>query len=158
MAVTKLADIERFLSYPRIAIVGLSREKRHFSRAVAEEFVQHQYDVVPVNPKAEEIDGRRCYKSIGEVEPPPQCALIMTAAKESAGVVEECAKAGIAQVWLYRSVSAGSVSAEAVAACERHGLNAVIGECPLMWLAHPKGAAVHQFHKKLRGFFGRLPK
>jgi len=146
------------LSYPRIAIVGFSRQKGHFSRVVAEEFVQHQYDVVPVNPKAEEIDGRRCYPSVTQIDPPPHCALIMTAAKDSAAVVDQCAQAGIAQVWLYRSVSAGSVSPEAIAACQRHGLNAVIGECPLMWLPHPKAAAVHHFHKKLRGFFGRLPK
>lgn len=158
MARTTKADIEHFLKFPRVAVVGLSRDKGHFSRDVARELIAHQYDVVPVNPLAEEIEGRRCFHSLAEVEPPPQAALIMTAPKQTAAVVEECGRLGIAQVWLYRSVGAGSVSKEAVEACERLQLKAVVGECPMMWLAHPKAGFVHGLHKGLRQLTGALPK
>jgi uncharacterized protein len=36
-------------------------------------------------------------------------------------------------VWFHRSFGQGSVSDEAVAECERLGLTAIVGGCPLMY-------------------------
>ena len=47
--------IDSFLSCRRIAVVGVSRDPKDFSRAVFRAFVERGYDAVPVNPNG----GRR---------------------------------------------------------------------------------------------------
>jgi uncharacterized protein len=152
---TTKAAIDSFLALRRIALVGVSRQEKHFSRMVWKELKARGYELVPVNPAAAEIDGQPCFSSVGEVQPPVEGALIMTPPAESAAVVRACAAAGISQIWLYRSAGSGSVSPEALAACGEHGLSTVAGECPLMWQRETPW--FHLVHKTLRGWFGKLP-
>ena len=42
--------IDSFLSCRRIAVVGVSRDPKDFSRAVLRELLKRGYDVVPVSP------------------------------------------------------------------------------------------------------------
>jgi hypothetical protein len=39
----------------------------------------------------------------------------------------------VRQVWFHRSFGTGSVSAEAVAVCRAHGIEPIVGGCPLMF-------------------------
>ncbi|QOY89472.1 CoA-binding protein [Paludibaculum fermentans] len=155
MIVTARADIDEFLALPRIALVGLSREEKHFSRMVYKELLSRGRDVVPVNPEATEIAGVACFPDVTSILPAVQGALIMTAPAVSASVVEDCAAAGVHFVWLYRSVGAGSVSNDALAACEELGMRVVNGECPFMFL--PNSGWIHGFHRGIRGLIGHLP-
>ena len=50
--------IDDFLAQKRIAVVGVSRNPRDFTRTMFNEFIRRGYDAVPVNPNAAEIDGR----------------------------------------------------------------------------------------------------
>ena len=51
---------------PRIAIVGASPSPVRPSHGVLMDLVALGYDVVPVNPAADEVGGLRCYPSLGE--------------------------------------------------------------------------------------------
>ncbi|WP_321474824.1 CoA-binding protein [uncultured Paludibaculum sp.] len=155
MIVTARADIDEFLALPRIALVGLSRQERHFSRMVFKELRSRGCDVVPVNPEATEIAGLACYPDINSIIPAVQGALIMTAPQVSVSIVEDCAVAGVHFLWLYRSVGSGSVSPEALSACEELGLRVINGECPFMYLQN--AGWIHSFHRGMRGLFGTLP-
>lgn len=53
---SSLARIREFLGQKRLAIVGVSRQPRDFSRALFREFCSRGYEVVPVNPAAREIE------------------------------------------------------------------------------------------------------
>jgi hypothetical protein len=139
MSTTK-AQIEEFLKLKRIAVVGVSKDKMHFSRMVLKEYAAQGYDVVPVGRSGGEVDGRQCFASIAEVEPKVEGAIVMVGAAQSAAVAEECRRAGIEKLWIYKGENADGVS----------------DECPLMWL---KGAGwIHGAHKTVRGWFGGLPK
>jgi predicted CoA-binding protein len=155
MGATTRADIDSFLAVRRIALIGLSRDEKHFSRVVFEEFKQRGYDVVPVNPGATEVAGLHCYASVEDVSPGVEAALVMTPAMQSESAVEACAAAGVKQVWLSRSGGQGAVSEEAVAACGRHGLRLVNGECPMMFL--PDTAWYHRLHRGILRLVGSLP-
>jgi predicted CoA-binding protein len=152
---TAKATINKFLAQRRIALVGVSREDKHFSRMVWKDLRARGYDLAAVNPGASEIDGHPCFASIGAVQPPVDGALIMTPPAQSAAVVRACAEAGVRLIWLYRSAGAGSMSPEAVEACQQLGLETVAGECPLMWQRDTP--MVHRIHKTLRSWFGSLP-
>src|SRR5512140_3348640 len=73
-----LEKARAFLALPRIALVGLSRDDKDFSRMVFRELVKRGIDVVPVNPGAAELEGRPCFPRLADVRPPVQGALVMT--------------------------------------------------------------------------------
>jgi hypothetical protein len=151
---TTKSAIDSFLSERRIAMVGVSRNEKHFSRMLWKAFRERGFEVAPVHPAAPEIDGVQGVADIAEAG--VKAALIVTPPKEAERAVEACAKAGVKKVWLYGSVGAGCATPGAVAAARAHGLEAVEGECPLMWLE--KTEWYHGAHKALRRVFGKLPK
>ena len=63
--------IDSFLSCRRIAVVGVSRDPKDFSRQVFRAFVERGYDAVPVNAAGGEVEGRPVTRRVGEVQPPP---------------------------------------------------------------------------------------
>lgn len=145
------------LSHKRLALVGASHDERDFSRMVMRALLERGYDVVPVNPKGGVMEGREAVPDVGSIDTmdaPVAWALIMTPPAASAGVVRACWEAGIPRVWLHRGAGAGAVSEEAIAACEELGLRAVVGECPMMFLADTEFVhRVHAFAKKLAGSY-----
>ena len=62
--------IDSFLSCRRIAVVGVSRDPKDFSRAVFRAFVERGYDAVPVNAAGGEVEGRPAARRVGEVAAP----------------------------------------------------------------------------------------
>ncbi len=153
---SSLALVQDFLGQKRLAVVGVSRKADDFSRKLFCELRNRGYDVVPVNPEVDEIDGQRCFAHLQDVQPPVDAALLMTSPAVSDKVVEECASAGVTRVWMYRAGGAGAVSTKAVRFCESHGMSVIPGECPLMFL--PQGSWFHRFHGVLRKITGRYPR
>lgn len=153
---TTRADINSFLGHHRIAMVGLSRDPKHFSRYLLKELSTRGYDVVAVNPSASEIEGSPCFANVKAIEPPVDAALVMTPPAETVSVVQDCASAGIREVWMHRGGGQGAVSQVAVALCREKGIRVVEGECPLMFLPNTQFPhRVHGFIKKLVGSFPR---
>jgi predicted CoA-binding protein len=142
--------IDSFLACRRIAVVGVSRDPKHFSRAVYRAFAERGYDLAPVNANGGTVDGREAARRLGDVAPPVEAVLVMTPASASAEVVRECAAAGVPRVWLHRGGGAGAVSEEAVGEARARGIELVDGACPFMFL--PRAAFFHRLH----GFFHRL--
>jgi len=119
------------------------------------EFLARGYDTVPVNPAAQEIEGRRCFARMQEVEPPVDAVLLMTPPGVTDKVVRDCAAAGVKQVWMFRGAGKGAVSKDAVAFCESNGMSVIPGECPFMFL--PGGAWVHRLHGVVLRIVGAHP-
>ena len=149
-------QIDDFLAQHRLAFIGVSRHEKDFTRSLLREFAGRGYEVVPVHPEATEIEGIPCVRSIRDVSPAVDGALVLTASKQSAGVVKECVEAGVPRVWLYGSVTQGAVSEEAVELCDKSGVPVVAGECPFMFLSGSGG--VHSVHRFFRLLTGRLPR
>jgi predicted CoA-binding protein len=156
---TPLAVVQDFLAQKRIAFAGLSRNTRDFSHILYREFRRRGYDVIGVNPSAGgEIDGEQVYASVAEVEPKPDAVLVMTAGARSPGVVEDCRRAGVTRVWLYRGGLPGAVNSAAIEACRKAGIAVVEGECPLMFF-EGKGLAhlPHKLHGVVKKLTGSYP-
>ncbi len=151
-----LETIEGFLAQKRIAMAGISRNPANFSVKLFEDLCHRGYDVVPVNPNTAEVQGRRCFARMQDVQPPAGAALLMTSPEATETVVRDCAEAGIRRVWMYQATGQGSVSAKAVAFCREQGMQVVPGECPFMFL--PDTAGIHHFHGFIRKITGRYPR
>lgn len=151
---TTIRQIDDFLALKRVAVVGVSRNEKEISHALWQELRQRRCDAVPVNPATTEIDGKPCFATVRDIEPPVEGALIMTTPAVAEQVLEDCAAAGVRHVWLYGGLGGGVTSPATVAAAERLGLDAVAGHCPYMFL--PGTPVFHRFHgfgKKLTGSY-----
>ncbi len=67
-----------FLAQRRIALVGVSRDPRDMSRTLFRELRQRGYDVVPVHPTLDAVDGVACARRLQDVSPSVAGALLMT--------------------------------------------------------------------------------
>jgi len=152
---TTLSQIDNFLGRKRLAVVGVSRNPKDFTRSLFQELRRRKYDVVPVNPDAAAVDGLRCYAHVKDIDPPVEGALLMTKPAITEEIVRECQAAGIGAIWMYRGAGAGAVSTSAVQFCEANGMSVVAGECPFMFL--PETAWFHRFHGFCRKLVGHYP-
>jgi predicted CoA-binding protein len=142
-----------FLARKRIAVVGVSRNEKDFSREVLRALVKAGYDVVPVNPALDLAEGRTCYPHVQDAKPPVEAALLLTPPAQTEEVVRDCARAGVRHVWMHRGMGAGSASAEALRYCDAQGISVVTDLCPFMAL---EGSGFpHRLHARLRTRFGR---
>lgn len=123
-----------FLSHRRLAVAGVSRDGAHAANALFRRLRDEGYQVYALNPNADEVEGGACYHALAEIPGGVEGVVIATPPAAAAGVVRECADAGVPRVWLHRSFGAGSVSAEAVALCEQQGIAVLDGGCPMMFL------------------------
>ena len=137
-----------FLTAKRIAVVGVSRGERDFSRAIFRELVARGYDVVPVNPGAEQVEGRRCFPRLQNVRPAADAALLLTSREQTDAVLRDCVEAGIRRVWLHRGAGVGAASPGALAFCAANGLEVVHDLCPFMAL--PGAGFPHRVHRFFR--------
>lgn len=153
---SSLRQIEDFLSQKRVALIGVSRDPRDFSRTLFREFALRGYDIVPVNPAVSLVDDRHCYSSVGEIQPPVSAALLMTPPDVTEDIVRECVAAKVTKIWLHRAVGSGSVSQNAVSYCREHHVELVEGHCPMMFL--PGTGFVHRVHKFFSKLSGSYPK
>jgi predicted CoA-binding protein len=156
--VTTKQQIDDFWALKRLAVVGVSRDQKHFSNAIWQELRQRRYDAVPVNPNAAELDGKRCYPRVQDIEPPVEGVVVMTPPDVTERVVRDCAEAGITHVWMHRGAGGGpgAVSKEAVAYAEAHGMDVVAGYCPFMFL--PGTPFFHGLHAAVKKLTGSYPK
>jgi acyl-CoA synthetase (NDP forming) len=88
----------RLLFDPKsVAIVGASSDPAKASGLPLRNLVKSSFTgkVYPVNPRAAEISGLRCYPSITDLPEAPDVAILMIDAKLSPQVLEECGKKGV---------------------------------------------------------------
>ena len=153
---TTLKQVEDFLALKRVAVVGVSRNPKDFTRAMWDEFRQRRYEAIPVNPNVAEIDGQRCYAKVTEIQPPVEGVLIMTSKAATDQVMRDYAEAGVKHVWMYGGMAPGAATDTAVAFAEEKGISAVKGLCPYMFLAGtPAFHGPHRIWKKLTGSYPR---
>jgi predicted CoA-binding protein len=149
-------QVAGFLAGRRFAVAGVSRKGDVAANAVFRKLAKAGFEVLPVNPNADDVEGVACYPDIAAVPGPLDGVVIATHPAASADVVRQCAAAGVKQVWFHRSFGAGSVSDDAVAECRRLGIEAIVGGCPLMFCE-----PVDFGHRCMRWWLqrkGRVPK
>lgn len=110
-----------------IAIIGASNDRNKFGNKAVRAFQQQGYQVFPVNPKEEMIEGLRAYKSITDVPGRPNKISVYLPPPVLLKVLPDIAAKGCDEFWL----NPGTESDEVLAAAERLGLN-VIQACSIV--------------------------
>jgi len=126
-------NVDAFLRGRRIAVAGVSRQPNQAANAVFRRLKSAGYEVLPINPNATHVEGTKCYADVGAVPGQLDGVVIATTPKAAVDVVRQCAGHHVPRVWFHRSFGDGSVSPEAVRECRSHGIDCIIGGCPLMF-------------------------
>ena len=125
--------VDDFLAQQRIAVAGVSRSTTSAANAIYRKLKGAGYEVFPINPKTETVEGDRCYASVRDVPGGVQGVVIATPPEAALAIVGECADLGISRVWMHRSFGAGSVSEAAAARARERGMTVIAGACPMMY-------------------------
>jgi predicted CoA-binding protein len=148
MEPSSLEEARAFLAARRIAVVGVSRDERDFSRVLFRELARRGLDVVPVNPALVEAEGRPAFARVQQVEPCPDAAILIVPPARAEDVVRDCIAAGVRRLWFHRGGGAGAASDAALALCRASGVAVVKDLCPFMAL--PGAGFPHRLHGFLR--------
>ncbi len=95
-----------FFNPSSIAIVGAAREPQKVGYEVLKNIIEGKFKgkIYPVNPKADEILGIKCFNSVKNIPEIPSLAVIVLPAKIVAQSLEECCQKGIKAIVI---ISAG---------------------------------------------------
>ena len=147
------SPITSFLKSDLIAVVGVSRNPREPSNAIYRKMRAEGLSIVPVNPHLNSFGEDTCYPDIGSVPTRPDAVFIATHPSVSLSIVQQYGELGIRKVWFHRSLGDGSWSGEAADECRKHGIDAIEGGCPMMFIE-----PVDFGHACMRWFFQRTGK
>jgi acetyltransferase len=93
------SSLSPFFSPNGIAVIGASRDPDKLGYAVMRNLTQagggYRGPIYPVNPKADEIMGLRCYPDIGAVPDPVELAVLIIPPALAPRVIESCGQRGI---------------------------------------------------------------
>jgi uncharacterized protein len=148
--------IATFLEGKRIAVTGVSRRKGQAANAILLRLEETGYQAFPVNPNATHVEGQVSYPDLAAIPGDLDGVVIASHPRVSLDIVRQCQERGVRQVWFHRAFGAGSVSDEAVRECDRAGIRAIVGGCPLMYCGNVDVA--HRCFRWWLGRRGRAPK
>jgi predicted CoA-binding protein len=139
--------IHKFLHGHVIAVIGVSRKKDIPANAIFQKFKQAGYEVYPINPYTEDIDGIKCYPDINSLPSKPDSVLLAGKPQVSESTVEECISLDIKYIWMHRGIGQGSYSKKADTKCRENGIEPITNGCPMMFVK-----PVDPFHRIFKWF------
>lgn len=142
--------IDDFISLKRIAVVGMSRSGKKYGNYACKELKSKGYEIYPVHPEAQMIDGLACYPDLKSLSGKIDGVWISIPPQKVNSVLEEAAAIGLKNIWLQQ----GAWSAEVQQTIDRLNLPVVSKKCILMY-AQPVHS-FHKFHRTIKSVFGGL--
>lgn len=149
---TSLNEIQKFLAPRKFAIAGVSRNEKKWGGSIFKELREKGFELYPINPNADEIQGVKCYKSVKELPEDVKHLHITTRKSETEALVKEAIEMGIEMIWIQQ----GSQTPEALETLQKAGIPLIYKKCIMMFADPVK--SIHGFHRSLVKLFGGYPK
>ncbi len=148
-------NLKRTLNAKRVAIVGASQEQLSVGMGPLHNLLAagFQGEILPVNPKYDQILGQRCYPDLESIDPPPDLAVLLLNQHLAVEMVERAGGLGIPGTTIvaggFREVGAGgqALNERLLNIANAHDM-AVIG---------PNTLGFSTFHHGLHSIFWHLP-
>ena len=119
-------EIKKFYTLKNIAVVGMSKNEDKPAHYVPKYLIDHGYNVIPVNPTATEILGRKSYPTVSSIPDKIDIVDIFRRSEDVPSVVEDTIKKeGIQVIWMQE----GIYSKEAEKMAKEKDISAVYNRC-----------------------------
>ncbi len=120
------SELHELLEMNPVAVVGCSTTPGKPAHDVPKYLLDHGYDVIPVNPFADEVFGLEAYDSLSGVSETVELVDIFRPSDEVPGIVDEAtARDDVEGVWMQLGISHGQAAGKA----EDEGLRVVQNKC-----------------------------
>jgi predicted CoA-binding protein len=110
------------------AIVGATDRPGKYGGIIYRDLKRKGFQVYAVNPYRDDVDGDPCWPSVSELPDKSTMAVLVVPAKRGLEVLEDCARAGVDNVW----VQPGASSPELVKALDEGGFDYVVEDCVMV--------------------------
>ena len=110
-------QIREILDYETVAVVGCSTTPGKAAHEIPRYLLDHGYEVIPVNPNAEEIFGREAYDSLEEVPAGVDIVDVFRPSGETGPIVDAAAaREDVKAIWLQLGIRNDAAGERAEAA------------------------------------------
>jgi len=120
-------QIRKFYLLKNIAVIGISKNPEKAAHYVPKYLAEKGYNIIPVNPTADEILDKKCYKEITEVPDAVDIVDVFRPSEEVLPVVSEAVKKNPKVIWLQEGIH----SPEAEDLARKAGIEVVFNRCML---------------------------
>lgn len=103
------------------AVVGANNNPNKYGNIIYKKLKSRGYEVYPINPKYEKVDGDPCYPDLKSLPRKPDVINMVVTPKRGKAIIEEAAKLGIKNIWF----QPGTYDNELLELVNEKGLNAV---------------------------------
>jgi uncharacterized protein len=98
-------EIRKIYNFKNIAVVGMSRDPAKAAHFVPKYMIERGFNVIPVNPSAVEILGRRTYSRVSDIKSQIDILDIFRPSEDVYPIVEDSIrKRGIRIIWLQEGI------------------------------------------------------
>ncbi len=120
-------DIRKIFSLKNVAVVGMSKNEGKAAHYVPKYLSQQGYNIMPINPTADQILERKSYHSIEEVDQPIDIVDVFRPSDQVLSVVQQAIKKKPKVIWLQEGIH----NAEAEELARKAGIQVVFNRCML---------------------------
>jgi len=119
-------EIRKMYNFKNIAVVGMSRDPVKAAHFVPKYMIERGYNIIPVNPSANEILGKRTYAKVSDIKPQVDIIDVFRPSENVYSVVEDSVKKpSVKVIWLQEGVH----NAEAEKMALDNKINVVFNRC-----------------------------
>ena len=115
--------VEEFIAQKRFAVVGATDNHDKYGYQIFENLRRRGYEVFPVNPRLNELEGNKCYPSIGDIPVEVDVVDFVVPPKVTEEILKECKNLGLNRIWL----QPGSESETAIEYCHDNDMKVAHG-------------------------------
>lgn len=112
---------EKMLEKKIWAVVGANQDPEKYGNMIYRKLKTRGYEVYPVNPMYESVEGDKCYKDLSSIPVVPEVIDMVVSPKRGKSIIDEAAKLGIKYIWL----QPGTYDDEIQKKIDEHGLEGV---------------------------------
>ena len=119
-------EIRKMYNFKNIAVVGMSRDPVKAAHFVPKYMIERGYNIIPVNPSANEILGKRTYAKVSDIKSQVDMIDVFRPSEDVYSVVEDSVKKpGVKVIWLQEGIH----NAEAEKMALDNKINVVFNRC-----------------------------
>ncbi|MGH9910388.1 MAG: CoA-binding protein [Nitrososphaerales archaeon] len=119
------SEIREILSMKNVAVVGMSKNPEKDAHQIPKYLMNSGYNVIPVNPTADEILGKKCYKNLREIPGNVDIVDVFRPSEDVPPIVQDAIAKGVKVVWMQLGIS----NEEATKEASKKGIKVVYNRC-----------------------------
>ena len=120
-------EIKEIYSLKNVAVIGLSKNQEKAAHFVPKYLVENGYNIIPINPSANEILNKKCYPSINDVDESIDIVDVFRPSDQVLPFVKDAIKKKPKVIWLQEGIH----NTEAEELARKEGIKVVFNRCML---------------------------